>query len=86
MGFVGNLLTLPVLGAPRLTHWLARKIFEEAERHLFDEEAVRGELLELQERYDAGEVGEAAYDRQESALLERLNTIREAKAQRGRPA
>jgi len=86
MGFVGNLLTLPALGAPKLTHWLARKIFEEAERHLFDEEAVRGELLELQERYDSGEVAEAAYDRQESALLERLNTIREAKAQRGRPA
>ena len=86
MGFVGNLLTLPALGAPKLTHWLARKIFEEAERHLFDEEAVRGELLELQERYDTGELGEAAYDLRESALLGRLNTIREAKAQRGRPA
>ena len=86
MGIIGNLLTLPVLGAPRLTHWLAQKIIEEAERHLFDEGAVRGELLELQERYDAGEVGEVAYDRQESALLERLATIREAKAQRTRPA
>ncbi len=86
MGFLGNLLTMPALGAPRLVQWLGRTLVEEAERHLFDEGAVRGELLELQERYDAGEVGEVAYDRQESALLERLATIREAKAQQGRPA
>jgi hypothetical protein len=86
MGFLGNLLTMPALGAPRLVHWLGRTVVEQAERELLDEGRVRGQLLELQERYDAGEVGEVAYDRQENALLERLKTIREAKAQQGRPA
>lgn len=86
MGLIGNLLTLPLLGAPRMTLWLARKISEEAERQLFDEGSVRGELLELQERYDLGEVGEVAYGRRERVLLERLNAIREAKARRARPA
>lgn len=70
-------LTLPVLGAPRMVHWLARTIVEEAQRERLDEGRVRGELLELQGRLDAGEVDEAEYDRQEQALLERMDAIRE---------
>ena len=69
------------LGAPMLVHWLARTILEEAERESLDEGRVRSDLLELQERYDAGEMPLEEYDRQEKALLERLNTIRETKAQ-----
>lgn len=80
MGFLD--LILPVLGVPRMVHWLARTIAEEAERESLDEGRVRAELLELQQRYDAGEVEEEAYDRQEQALLERLNAIRELKAER----
>ena len=76
------LLTLPVLGAPRLVHWLATKSAEEAERELLDEESVRAALLELQQRYDAGDIEEEEYDRQERVLLERLNAIREFKRQR----
>jgi len=81
MGFVFNLLTLPVLGPPRLAHWLARTIAEEANREHLDEGRVRGDLLELQQRYDAGELDEEEYDRQERGLLERLNIVRELKAQ-----
>ena len=77
--FLLDLLSLPVLGPIRGVHWLAEKIAEQAERELFDEENVRGELLDLQTRYDLGEVTEAEYDRREAALLERLNLIREAK-------
>ncbi len=83
MGFLLNLLTLPVLGAPRLVHWMARTIAEEADREALDEDRVRGVLLELQEQYDAGAIEEEEYDRQEKVLLERLTTIREIKAQRG---
>ena len=84
MGLFLDLLTLPVLGAPRIVHWLAKKVTEEAERELLDEERVRAQLLELQIRYDLGEVSEEKYDEQESVLMERLNAIREAKAERGR--
>jgi len=82
MGFIFNLLTLPVLGPSKLVHWLAETMTEEAEREYLDEGRVRGELLELQQLYDAGELEEEAYDRAEKVLLERLNTIRELKAQR----
>jgi hypothetical protein len=84
MGLFLDLLTLPVLGAPRMVHWLAKKVTEEAERELLDEDRVRAQLLELQVRYDLGEVSEEKYAEVESVLVERLNAIREAKAERGR--
>ena len=81
-----DILTLPVLGVPRMVHWIARKLAEEWEHEELDEGRVRGELLELQQRYDAGEVQEEEYDRQERVLLERLSAIRETKTQRERAA
>jgi hypothetical protein len=83
MGWLWDTLTLPVLGGPKLVHWLARTIAEEAKREQLDEGPVRAELLELQERYDAGVVSEEAYDREEGALLERLRAIRKQKAEEG---
>ena len=80
MGLLLNLLTLPVLGAPRLVHWTAKTLVEETEKQSLDEGRVRAELMELQEQYDAGEIVEEHYDRQEEALLEHLNAIRERKA------
>ncbi len=84
MGLFLDFLTLPVLGAPRLVHWMAKKVTEETERELLDEDRVRAQLLELQTHYDLGEITEEEYDEQESILMERLNAIREAKAERGR--
>jgi len=83
MGFVFALLTAPVLGVPRGIHWLARKVAEEAEGELLDEDKVRGELLELQMRLDMGEITESEYDEQERTLVERLNAVREAKSEPG---
>ena len=56
MGIFTDLLTLPVLGAPRLVGWLAKTIGERAETELLDEEPIRGQLLDLQERYEAGDM------------------------------
>jgi hypothetical protein len=81
MGFVFDLLTSPVLGPIRGVHWLATKVAEAAEGELLDESKVRGELLELQMRLEMGEITEEEYDEQERALVERLNTIRKAKAE-----
>lgn len=72
------MLTLPVLGPARLLHWLATTVAEEADRESLDEGRVRGELLELQEAYDAGVIDETEYDRQEQTLLERLSGIRQS--------
>ena len=77
------MLTLPALGPPRLVHWTARTLAEEAKKESLDEGRLRGELLELQHRYDAAEIGEEEYDRKEKALLERLTAIRRSKADPG---
>jgi hypothetical protein len=82
MSFLLNLLALPLLGPPQLAQWLAQTIAEEAEAITLDEGAIRGQLLELQERYDVGELHDEAYDQQEQALLERLHAIREQKSGR----
>lgn len=81
MGLILDLLTLPMLGAPRLASWLGNKIAEEVNRESLNAGDIRGELLELQQRYDTGAVGEQDYDMQEAVLMERLKTIREAQAQ-----
>jgi len=85
LGILFNLLSLPALGAPKMAHWLAKTVVEAAEQEALDEGRVRGELTELQERLDAGEIVEEEYDRLERDLLERLNAIRELKAQQGSP-
>ena len=79
MGLFLDVLTLPMLGAPRLVHFVAGKIAEAAEQELLDEDSVLGQLLELQERYEAGELTEDRLAREEEALLYMLKTIREAK-------
>jgi len=82
MDFVFDLLTSPVLGPIRGVHWLATKVIEAAEAELLDEDRVRNKLLELQMHLDMGEISEEEYDEQEKVLVEQLNAIREAKAER----
>lgn len=80
IGKLGYLLTLPVLGGVRLVRSVAGVIEDEAERQLTDEDAIRGELLELHERFGDGLLDEAEYERLEETLLVRLNTARARKA------
>jgi len=74
-----DLLTLPVLGVPRLVRWLAEKLIEEAERQEFDEGQLQGQLLDLQMRRELGEIGDTEYSMEEMALLDRLSYIRRMK-------
>ncbi len=80
MGFLISLLGLPVLGPVQLVRWLGGAVSEQALAEYFDEGKVRGELLELQQRYDSDEVSAEEFDRLEKELLERLDQIREFKA------
>lgn len=76
------LFDVVTFGGPSLVHWVAKKLVEEYEHEELDEGSVRGQLLEIQQRYEGGEMDEAEYDRQEAALLERLEQIRALKARR----
>lgn len=75
-----DLLLLPVVGGPKLVQWLAVTLADQSARESRDEGPIRAELLELHERFDAGEIGEESYDHEEDVLLRRLNAIREAKS------
>ncbi|MFI1016815.1 gas vesicle protein GvpG [Streptomyces sp. NPDC020965] len=73
MGLIGELLALPA--APfRGSLWVLRKVVDEAERQFYDPAAVQAELARLAEQLEAGEIDEAAFDRQEDELLDRLET------------
>jgi hypothetical protein len=82
MGFLTKLLTLPVAGPIQGVIWIGEKVAEQADRVLYDEEAVRGQLMELELRYDLGEISEEEYLAAEEALLARLKVIRERQAAR----
>ena len=77
--FLTDILTFPILGAPRMVHWVAKKIAETVEQDEMDEGKLQGDLLELQMRYELGEIDDDEYAEQETAILDRLSAIRRAK-------
>jgi len=70
-------LTAPIKGVT----WIANKITEQAEKELYNEDAVRGKLLELELALDLGEINEKDYEDAEKALLNQLRLIRERQAE-----
>ena len=80
MGFLIDLLTFPVMGPIKGVVWIAEKVAEEADKKLYDEDTVRGQLMELELRYDLGEISEDEYLVAEEALLARLKVSRERQA------
>lgn len=80
MGIVMNLLTLPVSGPFRGMMWIVQKLADQAESVMYDEGAVRAQLLELELHYDLQEISEEEYLAAEDALLAQLKVIREHNA------
>jgi hypothetical protein len=80
MGFLIDLLTFPVMGPIKGVVWIAEKVAEEADKKLYDEDTVRGQLMELELRLDLGEISEEEYLETEEVLLGRLRVIRERQA------
>lgn len=83
MGLFSVLLFLPLLGPIEGVRWLGDKLSQAAMNELLDEDRVRSELSSLQVRLDLGEITDEEYDGQETVLLQRLDAIREAKAEQG---
>jgi hypothetical protein len=80
MGFLTDLLTFPVMGPIKGIVWIAEKVNEQVEKELYDEDKVRGQLMEMELRLDLGEISEEEYLEVEEVLLERLRIIRERQA------
>jgi hypothetical protein len=73
MGLITEVLLLPF--APvRGSLWTVRQVLAEAERQYYDPAVVRAELARLEQRLEAGEIGEEEFDRLEDELLDRLET------------
>jgi Gas vesicle protein G len=81
VGLITGLLTLP-LAPVRGTVWLAERIQEQAEAELYDEDAIRARLMEIDAAREAGEIGEEEATRAEDELLERLVAARAWRADR----
>ena len=81
---LGNLLAAPVKGPIHGFGFILDAIQEQVESEAFDESKVQGELMQLELRYQSGEMNEAEYEAAEDALLERLNEIRRYKEERAK--
>jgi len=81
MGLLGKLLTLPVMGPIKGLMWIAEKVVEQAEREAYNEDNVRGQLMELELHLDLGEITEEEYAVAEEELLARLRVAREHQAE-----
>jgi hypothetical protein len=79
VGLITGLLTLP-LAPVRGTVWLAERIQEQAEHELYDEDAIRAQLMELEEARQSGAYDEEELAAAEDALIERLMASRAAAA------
>ena len=71
MGLFTGLLTLPLAPVRGVT-WVAEQMAEEAERQLYDEDRIRGELLQLELEAEDGLISEEERARREDELLDRL--------------
>jgi len=59
--------------------WIGKKLAETAHAELTDESKVHEELLQLQMRYEVGEISEETYEKEEEKLMERLEVISKLK-------
>jgi cytochrome c-type biogenesis protein CcmI len=75
MGLITGLLTLP-LAPVRGTAWIAERLLEQAERELYDERAIRAQLMEIQSAREEGALAEEEATRAEDELLQRLLAAR----------
>jgi glycine/D-amino acid oxidase-like deaminating enzyme len=80
MGIFTALVTLP-LAPVRGAAWVVQQVAEEADRQLYDESRMRGELLQLELDHDAGLVNDETYEEQADELLARMAQARERQAQ-----
>ena len=68
-----------VLAPIKFPVWISKKLAEFAEEERMDDSKIHEDLLELQMRYELGEISDEEYDKQETRLMEKLEEIRKYK-------
>ena len=76
MGLFTTLLTLP-LAPVRGAVWVAEQVADEADRQMFDDTRIRGQLLQLELDHEEGRIGDEERAALEEELLDRLATARQ---------
>lgn len=66
-----------ILAPVKFVKFIGDKVYEASEGELTDRSKVQEELLELQIRFELGEITEEEYDAREAVLVERLEAIRQ---------
>ncbi len=72
---IDDILLSPI----RFTVWVAEKLRDAAYQEMTDDSRVHEELLHLQMRYEMGEIGDDAYEAEETRLMAKLEEIRKIK-------
>ena len=75
MFLIDDILLAPLKGVV----WLGKKINEVVDKEMFDEEGIKGKILELQLQMEMEKISKEEYDKQEKELLSRLEAVRKAK-------
>lgn len=78
MGFVIDLLALPITLPARGLGFVLKSIADQVDQEFGSADKVREKLMNLQLRLEMGEVSEEEYAVSEAFLLEQLNAILEA--------
>lgn len=78
MGFLFKLLGSPVTAPTSGLMSIFRIIHEEVERERDNPEALKEQLIELQQLLDAGEISEEEYEDLEEDILDKLDALYEA--------
>ena len=77
---MGAIVVDDVLLAPvTIPAWICKKLYEVGETEFTDVGALHEQLLELQMRFELGEIEEDEYMRRETAIMARLEAIRKYK-------
>ena len=79
---MGFLLDDILLAPCKFVTWIGRTLYDQALAEVTDESVIRERLLDLQTRFELGEIGEEEFIRQENALMRRLNEIHKYKESR----
>ena len=61
-----------LLSPIKFTIWLGEKLRDAAYEEMTDESKIHEELLQLQMRFEMGEIGEQEFEKEEGRLMERL--------------
>ncbi|MBI4671548.1 MAG: gas vesicle protein GvpG [Chloroflexi bacterium] len=78
MGLISTILLFPITAPGYGLAFVINSIVNHVDKEFNNPDKIRQELMELQLRYDMGEMDEQEFNAAETLLLERLNAILEA--------